>query len=104
MQSGTTAERRLRGLENIYLSKFNKQDKTGLSKPKKQNYFRPTANQFIDDPEDLNANTEMGGIKGRDTSVFMANQLDDLQRQYLNQPTGLGLNQQQSEYLLMQQQ
>jgi len=75
MQSGTEAERRLRGLESIYLNKFNngKGDKNSLTKLKKQNYFRPTANQFIDDPEDLNADTEMNGAKGRDTSVAIAN-------------------------------
>ena len=73
-------KRRLKGLESIYLQKFDK--KAGLPNHKKvqpKAKFRNTLNQFVDDPELLvdDGNDKM---REREMSLQIADKLDRLQK------------------------
>lgn len=75
-------KRRMRGLESIYLQKF---DKKGGKMAKKQHKakFRHTLQQFVDDPELL---VDNGADRERqnEMQLMVADKLDRLQRQYMN--------------------
>jgi len=66
------------------MSKHHTGNKTVGTKP-----FRPMMHQFDDDPMELNANTVMDGVRygagqARDVSLQMAEQVDQIQRNYIN--------------------
>lgn len=90
-KSGSGAGREISRVSDIYLNKslreLNKHhlgNKTVGTKP-----FRPMMKQFEDDPGEINANTVMDGVRygagqGRDVSLHMAEQVDQIQRNYIN--------------------
>ena len=78
-----TDKRRLKGLESIYLQKFDK--KAGLPNPKKQLQkakFRNTLTQFVDDPEML-VDDGLDRMREREMSLQVADKLDRMQKQYM---------------------
>lgn len=72
-------KRRLRGLESIYLQKFDK--KAGLPGAKKPNKakFRNTLQQFVDDPE-LLLDDGIDRQRQNEMSLMVADKLDRLQK------------------------
>ena len=97
--SSRPGERRLNGLEAVYLTKFQKPQYNNFREQKgKVPCFRPTLNKFEDNPEVLNVDTEMNGTKSKDISLKIADKLDQLQKHYLSQ-TEASLQHHQSQYM-----
>ena len=87
---------RMKSFEQIYLGRSS-QSKPGQ---KAARPFRPTMQQFDDDPVELTVETGMDGIRfgasaARDVSIMMANQVTQIQRNYQKQTKNLTQRHQQ---------
>mmetsp|Transcript_43829 Transcript_43829/g.42334 ORF Transcript_43829/g.42334 Transcript_43829/m.42334 type:complete len:206 (+) Transcript_43829:552-1169(+) len=72
-------DRRLRGLESIYMQKFDKKNSYGPRKPLKAK-FRQTMNKFEDAPDLLMNDGGMDFSQQNEISMMVADKLDRLQR------------------------
>jgi len=79
MSSMGVGDRRLRGLESIYMQKFDKKNSLGAKKPQKAK-FRQLMNKFEDKPELLLDDSGMDFSKQNEISLMVADKLDKLQR------------------------
>ena len=77
----TVGNGKLRGLENIYLQKFDKNlsSKVGIKKQTRAK-FRQTLDRFVDDPELMMDDGGMDFSKQNEVSLMVADKLDKLQR------------------------
>jgi hypothetical protein len=88
---GKKSGSRAKGLENIYLKKFNKSRMGGLNAASGGNMSmthargnretcRPTMFKFENDPAELIADTEMNEMRNAEPSVIMADRIDHIKR------------------------
>jgi len=75
--------KRVRGLESIYMQKFEKKSATTMKNRKPK--FRQLADRFVDDPE-LLLDEHYDPAK-EEISIMVADKLDNLQKQYMSSTT-----------------
>lgn len=76
--------RRLRGLESIYLQKFEKKNGNQSQMNKKlKPKFRNTLTQFVDDPE-LLVDDGIDMHRQNQMSLMVADKLEKMQKQYMS--------------------
>lgn len=81
--NASSQDRRMKGLESIYMQKFEKKITGGIKKAQPKAKFRNTINRFVDDPELLvDDGTDL--YRQNQVSMMVADKLDRLQKQYMS--------------------
>jgi hypothetical protein len=87
-------ERRMGGLENIYMSKSQQKQASGVRATSAARPFRNTLKQYEDDPNELVIDTNMEAVRfgsnaAKDVHYIMQDKVDKLQKGYLQQSGNL---------------